>query len=73
MISKTKFKGLIIIANKSFKDKNIYFKEPVQRERNEEKFPFIVMSFKKKRDKRIASTKIYTRKYISVIKNLMLL
>ena len=63
MISKTKFKGLIIIKNKSFKDKRGYFKELFREKEINKKFPFIVMSLSKKKcDKRIASTKkIYTR------------
>ena len=66
MISKTKFKGLIIIKNKSFKDKRGYFKELFREKEINKKFPFIVMSLSKKNViKRIAySKKIYTRENI---------
>ena len=48
MISKTKFKGLIIIKNKPFKDKRGYFKELFREKEINKKFPFIVMSLSKK-------------------------
>ena len=49
MIKKTKFKGLIIIKNKTFKDKRGYFKELFREKEINEKFPFIVMSQSKKK------------------------
>ena len=48
MITKTKFKGLIIIKNKIFKDKRGYFKELFREKEINKKFPFIVMSQSKK-------------------------
>ena len=47
-IIKTKFKDLLIIQNKSFKDKRGYFKELIREEKINKKFPFLVMSFSKK-------------------------
>ena len=44
MISKTKFKDLIVIKNKPFKDKRGYFKELFKKREINKKFPFIVMS-----------------------------
>ena len=48
MITKTKFKGLLIIQNKSNKDKRGYFKELINEKRLNERFPFTVISFSKK-------------------------
>ena len=48
MITKTKFKGLIVIKNKIFKDKRGYFKELFREKEINKKFPFIVMSQSKK-------------------------
>ena len=48
MISKTKFKGLLLIQNKSFKDKRGYFKEIVREKELNKRFPFTVTSFSKK-------------------------
>ena len=57
-MKKTKFKDLFVIQNKSFKDKRGYFKELIREEKINKKFPFLVMSFsKKKRNKGIAFTK----------------
>ena len=63
MISKTKFKGLIIIKNKPFKDKRGYFKELFREKEINKKFPFIVMSLSKKNVIRVLhlQKKIYTR------------
>jgi len=47
-ITKTKFKDLLVIQNKSFKDKRGYFKELIREEKINKKFPFLVMSFSKK-------------------------
>jgi dTDP-4-dehydrorhamnose 3,5-epimerase len=48
MIIKTKFKDLIIINNKRFKDKRGYFKELIRENKINKKFPFLVMSYSKK-------------------------
>ena len=45
---KTKFKELLIIQNKPFKDKRGYFKELIRENNINKKFPFLVMSFSKK-------------------------
>ena len=45
MIKKTKFKDLILINNKSFKDSRGYFKELLLEKNLKKKFPFLVMSF----------------------------
>ena len=70
MISKTKFKGLIIIKNKPFKDKRGYFKELFRKSEINKKFPFIVMSLSKKNVIRglHLQKKSSQGKYISVIK-----
>ena len=47
MMSKTKFKGLIIIKNKPFEDKRGYFKELFREKEINKKFPFVVMSLSK--------------------------
>ena len=47
-IIKTKFKDLLVIQNKSFKDKRGYFKELIREEQINKKFPFLVMSFSKR-------------------------
>ena len=48
MIKRTKFKGLLEIKNKSFKDKRGYFKELLREKNINKKFIFTVMSFSKK-------------------------
>tara|TARA_Y100000590_G_scaffold204510_1_gene231965 strand:+ start:159 stop:683 length:525 start_codon:yes stop_codon:yes gene_type:complete len=48
MLKKTKFKDLIIIENKSFKDKRGYFKELLKENKIKKKFLFSVMSYSKK-------------------------
>ena len=48
MIFKKKFKDLILIKNKPFKDKRGYFKEIIRENKIKKKFPFLVMSFSKK-------------------------
>ena len=47
-ITKTSFKDLIIIKNKSYKDKRGYFKELLKENEIKKKFPFLVMSYSKK-------------------------
>ena len=47
-IAKTSFKDLIIIKNKSHKDKRGYFKELLIEKDIRKKFPFLVMSYSKK-------------------------
>ena len=47
-IAKTSFKDLIIIKNKSYKDKRGYFKELLRENEIRIKFPFLVMSYSKK-------------------------
>ena len=46
--TKTNFKDLIIIKNKSYKDKRGYFKELLRENEIRKKFPFLVMSYSKK-------------------------
>ena len=48
MLKKTKFKDLIIIENKSFKDNRGYFKELLKENKIKKKFLFSVMSYSKK-------------------------
>ena len=48
MITKTKFKGLLLIQNKSHKDKRGYFKELINEKKLNKRFPFTVISFSKK-------------------------
>ena len=70
MIKKTKFKDLILVKNKSFKDNRGYFKELLLEKNLKKKFPFLVMSFSKKNV--IRGLHLQTRnsqgKFISVIK-----
>ena len=47
-VTKTSFKDLIIIKNKSYKDKRGYFKELLRENEIRKKFPFLVMSYSKK-------------------------
>ncbi len=70
MITKTKFKGLIIIKNKMLKDKRGYFKELFREKEINKKFPFIVMSQSKKNVIRglHIQTSAKQGKFISVIK-----
>ena len=70
MINKTKFKNLLIIKNKYFKDKRGYFKEIIREKNINKKFPFLVMSFSKKNVIRglHIQTKNPQGKFISVIK-----
>ena len=69
-IIKTDFKDLIIVENKTFKDKRGYFKELLKENKIKKKFPFIVMSYSKKNV--IRGLHIQTRntqgKFVSVIK-----
>ena len=48
-ITKTSFKDLIIIKNNPFKDKRGYFKELLKENKIRKKFPFLVMSYSKKK------------------------
>ena len=70
MIKKTKFKDLILVNNKSFKDSRGYFKELLLEKNLKKKFPFLVMSFSKKNV--IRGLHLQTRnsqgKFVSVIK-----
>tara|TARA_B100000745_G_C19891811_1_gene298266 strand:- start:47 stop:565 length:519 start_codon:yes stop_codon:yes gene_type:complete len=70
MINKTKFKELLIINNKSFKDKRGYFKEIIREKNINKRFPFLVMSFSRKNVIRglHIQTKNPQGKYISIIK-----
>ena len=47
-VTKTSFKDLIIIKNKSYKDERGYFKELLRENEIKKKFPFLVMSYSKK-------------------------
>ena len=70
MIIKTKFKDLLIIQNKSFKDDRGYFKELLREKEINKKFPFMVMSYSKKnvlRGLHIQSNHSQG-KYVSVLK-----
>ena len=70
MIIKTKFKNLVIIQNKSFKDDRGYFKELLREKEINKKFPFMVMSYSKKnvlRGLHIQSNHSQG-KYVSVLK-----
>tara|TARA_B100000795_G_scaffold36894_1_gene24309 strand:- start:744 stop:1268 length:525 start_codon:yes stop_codon:yes gene_type:complete len=70
MIIKTKFKDLVIIQNKSFKDDRGYFKELLREKEINKKFPFMVMSYSKKnvlRGLHIQSNHSQG-KYVSVLK-----
>ena len=70
MIKKTKFKDLILVNNKSFKDNRGYFKELLLEKNLKKKFPFLVMSFSKKNV--IRGLHLQTRnsqgKFVSVVK-----
>ena len=48
MLKKTKFKDLIVIENKSFKDNRGYFKELLKENKIKKNFLFSVMSYSKK-------------------------
>ena len=67
---KTKFKGLILIQNKTFKDKRGYFKELLKENEVKKKFPFTVMSYSKKNVIRglHLQKKNPQAKYVSVLK-----
>ena len=70
MIKRTKFKGLLEIKNKSFKDPRGYFKELLREKNINKKFIFTVMSFSKKNVIRglHLQTKNSQGKFVSVIK-----
>ena len=70
MILKTKFKDLVIIKNKRYKDKRGFFKEIREERSIKNKFPFVVMSFSKKNVIRglHIQDKNSQGKYVSVIK-----
>ena len=67
---KTKFKDLIIIKNKTFKDNRGYFRELFKEKDINKKFPFIVMSYSKKNVIRGLHIQTYNSqgKYVSVLK-----
>ena len=67
---KTKFKNLIIIKNKTFKDNRGYFKELFREKDINKKFPFIVMSYSGKNVIRGLHIQTYNSqgKYVSVLK-----
>ena len=48
MTVKTKFKDLLLIKKKRFRDKRGYFKEIIRENNFKKKFPFLVMSYSKK-------------------------
>ena len=70
MIKKTKFKDLFLINNVSFKDNRGYFRELLKEKDLNKKFPFLVMSFSKKKVIRglHLQTKNSQGKFISVLK-----
>ena len=70
MIKKTKFKDLLIIINKSFKDKRGYFKELIKEKKIKKRLPFTVMSYSKRNVIRglHIQTKKPQGKFISVLK-----
>jgi dTDP-4-dehydrorhamnose 3,5-epimerase len=70
MISKTNFKDLFIVKNRTFKDKRGYFKELARENKISKQFPFHVMSYSKKNVIRglHIQTKDSQGKFISVIK-----
>ena len=74
MITKTKFKGLLVIQNKSHKDKRGYFKELINEKKLNERLPFTVISFSKKNVIRglHIQTKNPQGKYLSVLKGKIL-
>ena len=74
MLKKTKFKDLIIIENKSFKDNRGYFKELLKENKIKKKFLFSVMSYSKKNVIRglHLQTKYSQEKYVSVLKGAIL-
>ena len=47
-VLKTKFKGLVVFKNRSFKDKRGYFRELLRENNLKKKFPFLVMSLSKR-------------------------
>ena len=49
MIKKTKFKDLFLIKNNTFRDQRGYFKEIIRENKLNKKFPFLVMSYSKKK------------------------
>ena len=70
MITKTNFKDLLVLQNKSFKDKRGYFKELLKESNLKKKFPFTVMSYSKKNVIRGLHIQIRNSqgKFISVLK-----
>ena len=70
MIYKTKFKGLLILKKKLYRDKRGYFKELLIEKQVKQNFPFVVMSFSKRNVLRglHIQNKNSQGKYISVIK-----
>ena len=49
MIIKTSIKDLLIVQNKKFTDTRGHFKELIRENEIKKKFPFIVMSYSKKK------------------------
>ena len=74
MIIKTKFKDLLIVQNKIYKDRRGYFKELLREKEIKIKFPFTVMSYSKKNVIRGLHLQIKNPqgKYISVLKGKIL-
>ena len=70
MIKKTSIKDLILIKNKSFKDRRGYFKELLKEKNLKKRFPFLVMSYSKKNVVRglHIQTKNSQGKFVTVIK-----
>ena len=70
MITKTKFKDLVLIQNKAYKDKRGFFKEILRENELNSKFPFVVMSKSKKNVIRGLHLQLKKSqgKYISVLK-----
>ena len=70
IITKTKFKNLIIIKNNKYDDSRGHFKELIRENLLNKKFPFVVMSFSKKNVIRglHLQTKQSQGKFVTVIK-----
>ena len=74
MIYKTKFKDLLIIQNKKYKDSRGFFMELLKNKDLKKKFPFVVCSYSKKNVIRglHMQTQKSQGKYISVLKGKIL-
>ena len=75
MISKTRFKNLIVIKKDKYTDKRGYFIEIVRNNVIKKNFPFLVMSFSKKNVLRGIHLQMKNTqgKYISVVKGKILM